>query len=346
MIIKSSINKHLSNLEENKCRVLFLRDVQDLEPILDVLKSNRYDCVVSDCYNVFDDQITVPFFGAYTVGSRFLEDYRRLELQESFVTDYAANIFYNKKQMSRYLTLKLASLFDISFDYIWNGIGRRADMTDIIVQWNQLPNLLTDQQKKYLLSPITLQKKWIDDSFGDHDPDSINQNLISLPHGGNNVYSWNMFFESMMTRSAVSLINDTTNYLNACFFSWKTMFSILSLTFPIWVGGYKQASEIQRAGFDVFDDVIDHSYQHKKTLFERCWYAFELNKKILVDLDHAAKIRLQHKNRLLENRKKYLDGGFTKFVIDDVESWPTSMVSVDNKKIFIDTCIKPYKSGL
>jgi len=67
--------------------------------------------------------------------------------------------------------------------------------------------------------------------------------------------------------------------------------------------------------------VIDHSSQHKETLFERCWYAFKDNAKILSDTAYAADVRNKYKGRLLENRQKFLAGQMSQHILSEISSW-------------------------
>jgi hypothetical protein len=85
-------------------------------------------------------------------------------------------------------------------------------------------------------------------------------------------------------------------------FTEKTLYPMLGLTFPIWIGGYKQAKLWQQHGFDTFNDVINHDYQHCDNIVERCYLAFEKNLPILTDLDYAKKVKQQHIKRLEQNK--------------------------------------------
>jgi hypothetical protein len=78
-------------------------------------------------------------------------------------------------------------------------------------------------------------------------------------------------------------------------------------------------------GYDNFDDIVDHSYQYKETLFERCYYAFLYNYKLLEDLDYVCKIRSKNLDRLKNNRELCVNGQFTKFVNQEINSWPDEL---------------------
>ena len=80
-----------------------------------------------------------------------------------------------------------------------------------------------------------------------------------------------------MPQSAVALISESADFQKASVFTEKTLYALMALNFPLFIGGYGHADQLTRMGFDVFDDIIDHSYQYKETLFERCYYAFYNN---------------------------------------------------------------------
>ena len=67
-----------------------------------------------------------------------------------------------------------------------------------------------------------------------------------------------------------------------------------------------QAQCWKELGFDIFEDVIDHSYQQAETSQQRMELAIERNLLILTDLDYAKKLRELHMPRLLENRSRLL----------------------------------------
>jgi len=106
--------------------------------------------------------------------------------------------------------------------------------------------------------------------------------------------------------TAVSLITEPIEAAWQDFIAYteKSLYPVLSCTFPIWLGGRLQAQGWQEMGFDAFEDVIDHSYQQAETSQQRIELAIELNLRILTDLDHARKLRELHMPRLLENRRR------------------------------------------
>ncbi|NBO23558.1 PepSY domain-containing protein, partial [bacterium] len=113
---------------------------------------------------------------------------------------------------------------------------------------------------------------------------------------------WQNNLDLNFVQSAVSLISEPHGDLTASVFTEKTIFAIMGLTFPIFVGGVGNADYLKKVGLDVFDDIIDHSYQFLPTLAERCYYALKNNIKILTDLNLAKQLRTKNLDRLLKNR--------------------------------------------
>ena len=75
------------------------------------------------------------------------------------------NFLVNKKQINRYLLIKLVEYFKLTrFNYTWSGIGRQFDLTEIIDEWNMIDPLHThfnDNLRNCILSPILLDKFFI-----------------------------------------------------------------------------------------------------------------------------------------------------------------------------------------
>ena len=84
--------------------------------------------------------------------------------------------------------------------------------------------------------------------------------------------------------------------------------SIMGGTLPIWFGGWKNATAMRNLGFDVFDDIVDHTYESLEDPRERCVQSLELNLHLFEDIAvlktilEDNRIRLQHNvDLLLEN---------------------------------------------
>jgi hypothetical protein len=319
--------KHVHNLEEfdyDQDDILWLSDTISFET-LDILKG--MPCLPK--FIVGDNASEILYdndFKIYTTPFRGLEcEFDKLK-NSSFVntidTQYCFNFLINKKQINRHLLIKLVEYFQLdSFDYTWSGIGREFDMSQIIVEWQTDTNFqkFSKDLRVAVLSPIAMNQKFVNFQ---------SQNIKSggtIVNYGHNIWTWEYIFREMMTKTAVSLISESVAWQKSSVFTEKTLYAIMALTFPIYVGGYGHADQLKRMGFDTFDDIIDHSYQYKETLFERCYYAFLNNLELLSNLEFASTMRKQHLSRLKANQNKLHQGQIKIFIDNTVSSWPSSL---------------------
>lgn len=107
--------------------------------------------------------------------------------------------------------------------------------------------------------------------------------------------------------SCVSIITEPCYFEHETIHTEKTIMAAYSGTFPIWFGGWKLAQTLKRFGFDVFDDIVDHSYEDLPSPIERCYYAIERNLHLLTDFNKTKKLvdqshsRFQHNLDLLQS---------------------------------------------
>lgn len=308
----------------------------DILWICDTIDYDQLDLVFSKSvvpkFVVGDNAATIEYpKKIYTTVYRGLE----LELAELsnclFFTDKETktnqcfNFLINKKQVNRYLLIKLVEYFKLSkFNYTWSGIGREFDLTEIIKEWNIIDPLnkqFSDILRSNMLSPIALKESFV--HFQNDTPGSN----VSVANYGSNSWTWNNFLKELMSETAVSLISESVQFQKSSVFTEKTLYSMFALTFPIFIGGYGHADQFKKMGLDNFEDVIDHSYQYKETLFERCYYAFFNNLKLLEDLEYVRKVRFENLDRLKNNREMLLKGQLTKFVNQEINSWPDELAN-------------------
>lgn len=248
------------------------------------------------------------------------------------VTKHCFNFMINKKMINRYLLLKFVELFNLTdMCYTWSGSGKEFNMAKIIDELNSLGNNspLTDEQRAFIFSPVNLIPHFIEnpsESIGSENPiDSCNAISGShVPFVGNKVM-WEAGLKQIFSTSAVALISESSDFQRGAAYTEKSLFSVLALNFPIWIGGYKQAEYWEKLGFDVFNDVIDHSYQHYDTLIERCYWAFANNIKILTDRDFATKVREQCHQRLLHNRNLMLSDILGQYTENKMSQYSTEI---------------------
>lgn len=120
-----------------------------------------------------------------------------------------------------------------------------------------------------------------------------------------NALTYNQLLQkSVFEPTCVSLITEPAYYEKETIVTEKTLMALYAGTMPIWVGGWRIADYMASMGFDVFDDVVDHSYQTESDPALRCDLAIARNLELLTNFDLAhSKIdlcRLQHNYDLLQ----------------------------------------------
>ena len=118
--------------------------------------------------------------------------------------------------------------------------------------------------------------------------------------------------------SCISLITEPVFFERESILTEKTIMSIYSGTLPIWVGGWRCADALRSFGFDVFDDIVDHSYQDLDDPFDRCYHAIERNLNLLRDFDLVHKFIQNNKSRFEHNLNLLKNNVFQK-IVDQVK---------------------------
>jgi len=108
--------------------------------------------------------------------------------------------------------------------------------------------------------------------------------------------------------SCISLITEPTYIEKEAQLSEKTIMAIYGGTIPIYVGGWRSADALRIMGFDVFDNVVDHSYETLEDPWERVTKAFELN----IDLLKSFSMTDNVLKRMQSNLDLLTDGVFRK----------------------------------
>jgi hypothetical protein len=101
--------------------------------------------------------------------------------------------------------------------------------------------------------------------------------------------------------SCISLITDPIFYEKETKISEKSIMAFYGGTIPIWVGGWRAADRLREIGFDVFDDVVDHSYQDLADPLDRCYSAIERNLDLLRDFNRVYEFVQQNQDRFQHN---------------------------------------------
>lgn len=282
-----------------------------LSKMFDVKGLPKY--IINDCHTFFESNEYKIFCCPFSTSAEVDKFIPKIKFNTSKRINNISNFMINKKRISRFLCIKFVEMFNLDVNYSWSGNGRTEDLTAIINELKTLPGLFSNQNINFILKPLELSKNWIEIEDKNFPLDEIN------------LCNWENGISKIFEETGISLITESLNFHRAAQFSEKTFFSMLGMNFPIWIGGLNQPKEWEKLGFDIFSDIIDHSYQDRYTLIERCFYAFKLNLKLLTDFDLVQELRISNWERLQNNKKKLANRHLYKSCCQIIESWPIDL---------------------
>ena len=140
--------------------------------------------------------------------------------------------------------------------------------------------------------------------------------------------------------SCISLITEPAFFERETIHTEKTIMAIYGGTIPIWVGGWRLASTMRDMGFDVFDDVVDHSYESLPDPMDRCYYAIERNLALLQDHDSIARFVADNRHRFEHNLTVLQTNPFLRICHDRLEACTAA------ERAEIKNIIPDYRNGL
>jgi hypothetical protein len=106
--------------------------------------------------------------------------------------------------------------------------------------------------------------------------------------------------KSVFEPSCVSVITEPVWHERETIVTEKTIMSIYGGTIPIWFGGWRIPDYMRSLGFDVFDDLVDHSYQSLDDPYRRCQQSILRNMNLLKNPCTVDQQRLQYNLDLLK----------------------------------------------
>lgn len=101
--------------------------------------------------------------------------------------------------------------------------------------------------------------------------------------------------------TCVSLITEPCYLEREVMITEKTVMAMYAGTLPVWIGGWRLPDAMRDLGFDVFDDIVDHSYSTLANADDRLDQALKLNHHLLTDLDLVRDFLVQNHQRLQHN---------------------------------------------
>ena len=163
--------------------------------------------------------------------------------------------------------------------------------------WNQFYNTcdftttVTDRQYKILQKGFSLL------SEGIHFESEHNQ---ITPNSNDHAGHFDLALRQLYSNSIVEIVNETVFFVKGIHVTEKFLNSVYGFNLPIILAAPGTVQYLRDSGFDMFDDVIDHSYDDVTDNIQRIFSAIDLNKRLLSDRTYAydawqrCQLRLEH----------------------------------------------------
>jgi len=116
-----------------------------------------------------------------------------------------------------------------------------------------------------------------------------------------NIGNFENKLRSMYRNSFVEIVSESQFSAPSFFITEKTAHSFYGCNFPIILNGCGAVAHLRELGLDVFDDVIDHSYDSIANPFDRIVTAIESNRRLLTDPGYAKQLWQQCQTRFEKN---------------------------------------------
>jgi hypothetical protein len=103
----------------------------------------------------------------------------------------------------------------------------------------------------------------------------------------NNAVNFSSSLKPIYQNTFVEIVNETTFFNKGIFVTEKYQNSIYGYNLPIIIGNAGVVAYLRSRGFDMYDDVIDHSYDLIEDPVQRIFSAIDLNRQLLTDRQYA-----------------------------------------------------------
>ena len=295
-----------------------------LESLLPSINQNPPRAIVNDHWSQAPPMMPgVEFYCIPGLAAQYGKIFKNWQPAPDLITTHAANVMVNRFAMNRWAALKFAECLAVDFDYTYSGVHRDVDLSRYLhtLTPEHLGGGFNDDHRFHCLSPCALPTKWIYKDSQHIQTNQPGQSTAVINYGGNQ-WTWFNGLNRLFSCSAISLITESACDLPGVVFTEKTIYAIMGMTMPIWVGAVGAAHQWKLHGFDIFEDVIDHSYQWEQDDMRRYWMALYLNQDILSSLDHAREKRISMHERLAANLCLLQQGQLEKVIKHQIDSWP------------------------
>lgn len=103
--------------------------------------------------------------------------------------------------------------------------------------------------------------------------------------GADNATNFDQYLRPLYQDHFVEIVAETLCNTPTISVSEKFLNSVYARNFPIMIGAHGLVAFLSRMGFDMFADVVDHSYDHIKDPMDRICAAVDMNMEMLTNQD-------------------------------------------------------------
>lgn len=126
-------------------------------------------------------------------------------------------------------------------------------------------------------------------------------NIYHKEKPNDNVSNFQNKLRHYYRESFVEFINETS-FTEQCFLiTEKTLNSVYGCNFPIWLSSAGTVKFLRDLGIDVFDDIVDHSYDKIIDPSERVYRAISDNLNLISDVEKTKNTWIENKSRFEKN---------------------------------------------
>lgn len=249
--------------------------------------------IISTCHLNFQKEVQLP--------NLYLDSYVPTCLSENFIHCEKKNLtnrwvtFNSSTKLHRVLTV----CYLLSKDYHRNGLITFDMNTPILVKYDQYRNITKfpsyDIKSAIAKGFVTFKAK----DFNKIKVRKIDYSDLRVSH------NYNTHLIPVYEKVAVEIITGTSFFEKTPVFSEKEMQSICAKNFPIFINGVGMAKETKNFfGVDIFEDIVDHSYDDIEDHFERLATAIDRNQHLLDGSTNIKELWYDNKKRFDDNCEK------------------------------------------
>ena len=228
---------------------------------------------------------------------------------------FAFNFMINKPRVHRNFLLMLITHFGLTnyvYSLPWKDKNLGSKRLMALTNNNHYHKIISDNPETTILGTSYV--------FGTED--LLDQGLQNGRFTNQETYD-KLLRTTVFEPSCISLITESLFFEQETRISEKTIMAIWGGTIPIWVGGWRHADRLRELGFDLFDDVVDHSYQTMPDPLDRCYSAIKLSIDLLQDPNQVRKFMQTNQARLEHNLKLCRQNIFSGHLDNQIKKYDT-----------------------